>query len=297
MKKNCSFFLLISLLVTAFLTSCNNPHPGYKKTEDGLYYKFYIHNASAKKPKMTDFLRVGMACYLNEELYYDWQEMDGVYSQLTPPAFPGDLQSAYAMMNLGDSASFYIKADSVAIHYYDKDPQQVGLKPEDYFRYEIKLREIVPEEKFLASVDRMKEKLMQESKEQFEAYIQENNINVKPLESGVYIVTTEKGKGRCPVKGERVVLDFDSKLLDGTSLGSTFEKKEKFTFVLGEGYVIPGWEEIVPHMHLGERVTAIIPFEMAYGEVSISDIPPYANLVYDIKLLEIMPADTPDNTK
>lgn len=291
MKRNCALVILICLSALTLFTACNENYPGYKKTADGLYYKFYTHNTSAPKPRQTDFLKVGMACYLNDELYYDWQESDGIYSQLLPSAFPGDLREAYAMMHLGDSASFYIKADSIAIHYYDKVPQSVGLKPEDYFRYEIKLLEIMPQEEFQSNIDKMKEHLIQKSKQELEAYVIENNITVEPLESGIYIIPVEQGRGRCPEMGEKVELDFDAKLMNGRDLGSTFEQERKFTFVLGQGYVIPGWEVIVPHMHLGERITAIIPYEMAYGEHSVSGIPPYSNLVYDIKLLNILPAE------
>ena len=71
-------------------------------------------------------------------------------------------------------------------------------------------------------------------------------------------------------------------------MGSTFNSPEKFSFVLGEGSTIKGGEEIVPKMHLGERVKAIIPFDLAYGDRAVGTIPAYANLVYDIKLLNIM---------
>lgn len=297
MKKLRVLSIITCLVAFTLLTACGRRFQGYDKTDDGLYYKFHIQNKNAPKPKQTDFLRVGMACYLNDMLYYDWQENESVYSQLTPSAFPGDLQEAYAMMHLGDSASFYIKADSVAIHYYDKDPEEVGLKSDDYFRYEIKLLEIMPEEKFQAGIDWMKEKMINESREELEDYIKSNNITVTPLESGIYIVSTEKGRGRCPVKGEKVELDFESKLLNGRLLASTFGKTEKFSFVLGSGYVIPGWEEIVPQMHLGERVTAVIPFEMAYGEHSVTGIPPYANLLYDIKLLNITASEEMSDMK
>ena len=70
-------------------------------------------------------------------------------------------------------------------------------------------------------------------------------------------------------------------------MGSTVDRPDKFSFVLGEGFAIQGWEEIVPRMHLGERVKAIIPFEMAYGEHSVGSIPAYSNLIYDVKLLKI----------
>ena len=292
MRKQNVKFAAFCLLATVLFTACNQKYPGYKRTSDGLYYRFYQHNRSAQQPQKTDFLKLDMACYLDDSLYYDWaQSKSDVYVQLSEPHFKGDLQSALALMRVGDSASFYIKADSVAIHYYEQNPDSVGLKPEDVFRYEVKLLEVKSQEEFKEGIERVRNQKIKESHEALLAYLAENGIDVKPLESGIYIIPVEKGKGRCPVKGEKVELDFEAKLLNGQSIGSTFGQDEKFTFVLGEGYVIPGWEEIVPMMHLGERIQAIIPFEMAYNEHSVDQIPPYSNLVYDIKLLKITTAE------
>ena len=288
MKKNHSFFAMICLSAMVLLTACGEKFPGYKKTADGLYYKFYHQDVSAQKPNSTDFVKVEMACYLHDSLYYDWQGTGrDVYTQLTDSKFTGDLQEAYAMMRVGDSASFYIKADSIAIKYYEQDPQSVGLKPSDYFRYEVKLLEVMTQEEFQANIEHLKEQMKAASDAAMAAYIEREGIKVNPTESGIYIIPIEKGKGRCPVKGEKVELDFEAFLLNGQSVGSTFGQNEKFSFVLGEGYTIPGWEEIVPKMHLGERIRAIIPSEMAYGEHQVGNIPAYANLVYDIKLLKI----------
>ena len=116
MKKNFVFLTLMCLFVGLVFTSCKQDYPGYKKTADGLYYRFINRNENGKQPQMTDFLKVKMACYLNDSLYYGWKESNGeVHVQLSDPHFPGDLQSAYAMMREGDSASFYIKADSIAV--------------------------------------------------------------------------------------------------------------------------------------------------------------------------------------
>ncbi len=288
MNKKNVLFACVCLSAMVLFTACTEKFPGYKKTQNGLYYKFHSQNASAAKPELTDFLKVNMACYLNDSLYYDWQgTQNEVYTQLLEPAFAGDLREAYAMMYVGDSASFYVKADSVAILYYEQDPNAVGLTPDDYFRYEVKLIDVKSEEEFMANIKKMKERMAEESRKAFSDYIVANNIKVKPEASGVYIIPMEKGKGRCPVKGEKVELDFSAYLLDGHSVGSTFESPDKFSFVLGEGYTFKGWEEIVPKMHLGERVKAIIPFDMAYGEHSVGEIPSYANLVYEIKLLKI----------
>lgn len=291
MKRNLVLFAWVGLLAMLLITACNEKFPGYKKTQNGLYYKFYSQNISAPQPKMTDFMKVDMTCYLNDTLYYDWQgTKHEVYTQLQEPIFKGDLQEAYAMMHLGDSASFYVKADSVAALYYDQNPDSVGLKPGDLFRYEVKLLEVKSEEEFLADIEKRKENMMSDSRKALENYIMTNNINVAPEASGVYIISMEKGRGQCPQKGDRVEVDFAASLLNGQSVGSTYDSPEKLSFILGEGFTIQGWEEIVPKMHLGERVKAIIPFDLAYGEHSVGSIPPYANLVYDIKLLKITPA-------
>ena len=291
MKKHSLVFALVCLSAMVLFTACTQKYPGYKKTQSGLYYKFHHRDVSVTQPQLTDFMRVEMKCYLHDSLYYDWQgTQHEVYTQLQEPIFAGDLQEAYAMMHVGDSASFYVKADSIAALYYEQDPNAVGLAPEDYFRYEVKLVDVKTAEEFQASIEKMKEAMKMESRKALEDYVANNNVNVTPESSGVYIIPLEKGKGRCPVKGEKVELDFSATLLNGQPVGSTFDSPEKFSFVLGEGYTIPGWEVIVPKMHLGERVKAIIPFDMAYGEHSVGEIPAYANLVYDIKLLKITTA-------
>ena len=291
MKRNCLLFSMVCLSAMMLFTACTQKFPGYKKTQSGLYYKFHSQNTSATQPQLSDFMKVDMACYLNDSLYYDWQgTQHDVYTQLQDPIFMGDLQEAYAMMHVGDSASFYVKADSVAALYYQQDPNAVGLKTEDYFRYEVKLVEVKTEEEFMAEIEVMKEAMKEASHKALADYIKANGISVTPEPSGVYIIPMEKGKGRYPVKGEKVELDFSATLLDGQSVGSTFDSPNKLSFVLGEGSTIKGWEEIVPKMRLGDRVKAIIPFELAYGERSVGSIPAYANLVYDVKLLKITTA-------
>lgn len=291
MKRNCLLFASACLTAIIMFTACTEQFSGYKKTKDGLLYKFYNQNTSATQPKLTDFMKVDMACYLNDSLYYDWQgSQHEVYTQLQEPIFKGDLQEAYAMMHVGDSASFYVKADSVAILYYEKDPNAVGLNPEDLFRYEVKLLEVKSEEEFMADVEKMKASMMAESRKALEDYLDANGINVAPDSTGIYIIPMEAGKGQFPKKGDKVEVDFSTTLLNGQLVGSTFDGPDKLSFVLGEGITIKGWEEIMPKMRLGERVKAIIPFDMAYGEHSVGSIPAYANLVYDIKLLKITTA-------
>ena len=135
MKRNYLFIVPVCLTTMLLMTACTQKFPGYKKTANGLYYKFYNQNTTMTPPKLTDYMKVRMACYLDDSLYYDFQESgNDVFTQLKESFFSGDLEEAYAMMHVGDSASFYIKADSIAVRYYGIKPDSVGLKPSDYFR-------------------------------------------------------------------------------------------------------------------------------------------------------------------
>ena len=144
-------------MAAMLMVSCDTSRKqdNYEKTSDGLYYHFHKQNVSGASPQTGDFLRLKMACYLADTLYYDWADSDeGIFAQLSAPKFAGDLQSAFAMMHVGDSASFRIKADSIAVKYYKQDPAEVGLTPKDYFRYEIRLDEVMTEEEFQLNLTR-----------------------------------------------------------------------------------------------------------------------------------------------
>lgn len=289
MKRNFFLFSMISISAMCLLSACTQQFPGYKKTADGLYYKFRSQTQSAQKPEIGDFLKVNMACYLSDSLYYDWQgAQKEVITQLQEPIFQGDLQEAYAMMHVGDSASFYIKADSVVAKYYSQDPHAVGLNADDYFRFEVKLIEVQPKDEY---VEKVKKSMEIASRKALSDYVVAAGVSVSPEPSGIYIIPLENGKGRCPVKGEQVEVDFSVYLLDGKPVGSTLDSPEKLSFVLGEGAALKSWEEIVPKMHVGDRVKAVVPFDMAYGEHAVGSIPAYANLLYDIRLLKITTAE------
>ena len=144
------------------------------------------------------------------------------------------------------------------------------------------------EDVYKAEIEKMKAEQAKKSTEALAAYIAENGINVKPTESGIYIVPIKNGKGRCPVKGEKVEVDYDVYTLKGELVGSSSKYDEVFSFVLGDGYAIPGWEEVLPLMHLGDKVRAIIPFSMAYDDKAVFGMPAFSNLVYDITLNKII---------
>ena len=287
MKINCIRIATICFVAMALFTACNQKFPGYKKTESGLYYKFYCHNTSAQKPQLTDVLGVAMTCYLGDSVYFDFQNTDSqLYTQIKESAFPADLNEAYAMMNLGDSASFYIKADSVAIKYYGKDPESVGLKPDDYFRYEVKLMEIKPLEVFQAEIEKANGTVEERSRRMFEAFLNANGIT-DHTPSGLYYTKSVVTDGPSPQRGQTARIKFEAFCLDGSKIGSTDDNGKLFDLAYGRGTVLKGLEEGVGLMHVGEKARFVLPYTLAYGDQPYEAIPAYSNLIFDVELVDI----------
>lgn len=112
--------------------------------------------------------------------------------------------------------------------------------------------------------------------------------NVKTTESGLRYVDIEKGEGETPEKGQTVVVHYTGSLADGTKFDSSRDRDRPFSFKLGEGQVIKGWEEGISTMRVGGRRQLIIPPELGYGQKGAGGvIPPNATLIFDVELLKI----------
>lgn len=106
-------------------------------------------------------------------------------------------------------------------------------------------------------------------------------------ESGLYVLNVREGEGEEAVSGDTVVVHYTGWLPNGMKFDSSRDRAQPFSFVLGEGRVIPGWEEGVAGMKVGGQRRLVIPPHLGYGPIGAGDvIPPDATLVFDVELLE-----------
>ncbi len=107
-------------------------------------------------------------------------------------------------------------------------------------------------------------------------------------ESGLKYYDLVEGEGETPQEGQTVIVHYTGWLEDGTKFDSSLDRGTPFTFALGTGSVIAGWDEGVSTMKVGGVRQLVVPSDLGYGETGAgSMIPPGATLVFEVELLGI----------
>lgn len=109
----------------------------------------------------------------------------------------------------------------------------------------------------------------------------------KKLPSGLRYIVRNPGQGEAtPHLGASVIAHYAGRLLDGSEFDSSYSRGTPFSFRLGMGAVIAGWDEAFHSMHRGEKRTLIVPYWLAYGDKGKGKIPARATLIFEVELLD-----------
>lgn len=121
-----------------------------------------------------------------------------------------------------------------------------------------------------------------------QAYVKDNSLTgAERQASGLYIVRTQPGTSTArPVKDQTVSARYVGTTLDGRVFDSNTAIPAPFSFILGKGQVIRGWDEGFALLSKGEKAILLIPSGLAYGSTGQGPIPPNAVLRFDVELVD-----------
>ena len=107
------------------------------------------------------------------------------------------------------------------------------------------------------------------------------------LASGLQYDDLVVGSGKMAEPGMNVSLNYRGFLLDGTPFDNSYDRGEPLKFQIAGGQMIQGFDEGVRGMRIGGKRKILVPWQMAYGEAGRPPIPPKADLVFDLELLDV----------
>jgi peptidylprolyl isomerase len=115
--------------------------------------------------------------------------------------------------------------------------------------------------------------------------------------SGLEYTIKEKGNGKKAQPGDKVVVHYTGKLTNDTVFDSSVSRGQPFTFKLGAGQVIKGWDEAFQILQVGDKATIKFGPELGYGERAMGKIPANSTLIFDVELLDVIEGVRPYDVK
>ncbi len=262
-----------------------------KPTASGLYYIEEVRG-TGPRPKEGDVLKVHIAISMIEGFplisTFDQEPMDVVYGE---PFDTEGFDEALGYMRSGSRAKLIVPSHLA----FDSLGQGQIIPPYSTLLYDVELKRILSPaeaEKEREKAQQQAEKLAEEARlneqEKIDQYIQQHNIQEQPTENGIYYIETEKGQGKQAENGKMVKVHYTLYNIEGKQLQSSKDMGQAFTFTLGQGQVIKGWDEALLLMKEGGKAKIILPSSQAYGANDRNpDIPPYSPLVFEVELIEV----------
>ena len=115
--------------------------------------------------------------------------------------------------------------------------------------------------------------------------------------SGLKFKLLSEGNGEKADSGDIVEVNYTGKLTNDTVFDSSYKRDKPFTFKLGEGHVIKGWDEGIAMMNVGDKAELTIPANLGYGERAVGPIPANSTLIFDVELLKVTKPPKPFDVK
>lgn len=296
MKK---YLLNISILVFAFvlITACNKTG-GIQKTLNGFDFSF-IQNESGDPVKEGDYVYFRYYVKGNDSLLFSSTMQSDMIRYKLPKVEKQDPKNAQPML---EALYLMSKGDSGVVYQVvtEEMKKNLGVPNVDKLSFYISLLDVKDDAGFKADME-AEQKAMEEKRQALSGEAQAVAEKTKTIladykagklqssliqtASGLKYLIHEAGNGPKTKVGSDVSVHYYGMLMDGTRFDDSWSRGEAFKFLLGQGRVIPGWDEGVANLNQGAKATLFVPAALGYGaEGAPPAIPGNAELMFYIEV-------------
>jgi FKBP-type peptidyl-prolyl cis-trans isomerase len=271
-----------------------------QRLPSGTQYKIFTNNPGPKI-KLTDVITFNFIQKTDKDsiLSNSFTAKQPFTLQVQPAKNAADLMDFFPLLAQNDSAMVRIPTDSIF--------NAPGMERPPFFPKGSSLVILLKIEKVQSMEEAMaaQQKIMSAMKDAealtLSRYLTEKKITGVKTKSGLrYLIRKPSAKAK-PVKGDTVLVNYTGRSLEGKVFDSSIEAEAKkagleqpgrayepISVVLGEGRVIPGWEEGLLLLSEGSKATFIIPSDLGYGAQGAGqDIKPFSTLLFDLEVVKV----------
>lgn len=297
--------IIAVLLLLVSVQVMGQSNAAMQRLPNGIQYKIFTPN-SGTKIKLNDIITFNFLQKTDKDsvLVNSFEVNKPAMLQVTPTKNIADLMDLFPLLTLNDSVLVVVPTDSIF-----NTPQMSAQRPPflpqgSALHFVIKISKIQSVEEAMAEQQKMLDELKAKEASILAKYLEDNKVNATKTASDLrYFISKSSAKAK-PVNGDTVLVNYIGKTLDGKVFDSSIEAEAKkagleqpgrtyepISVVLGQGGVIPGWEEGLLLLNEGSKATFIIPSHLAYGPQGAgADIKPFTTLVFDLELVKVKPA-------
>lgn len=292
--------ILIACIAVFCLENCKPGGGSMKKTLNGFDYKV-INDAAGPNAKEGDYVYFRYIVKAKDSLVFNSCNQVPIIKFKLTKLEKVDPKNAMPITDLihnlgkGDSAIVYQKLDAAT-------KATIGLPNAEELCFEIYIDDIKDEAAYKADME-VEQKAMQMKAEAAKALMPAIETTVKnsladyksgkskvmTTNSGLKYVILEEGTGTQAEPGKTVAVNYYGVLVkDGTRFDDSWSRGQDFSFPLGAGQVIKGWDEGVALLKEGSKACLFVPFQLAYGEAgSPPVIPAKSDLMFYIEVNKV----------
>ncbi len=289
--------LLVLVLLICGTISCKNDK-NKLMTLSGYEYTVDNTNASEKQAQIGDFVTFAYKIVgSNDEVLDNFEDASNMPSVKVPDlsdpkngAYKNNpVMEVLSKAVLGAKYTIVMPIDSMQAR--ERNPK---LDSMTHVNYVLDIKEIMTEEE-KKEEDRIKmEEGLKKSAEkesrlaEILADYKAGKLDVKTTDTGLEYIIFEEGSGPLAKEGDYVSVDYFGVLeSNGSRFDDSFSRGRPYSFPLGKGQVIKGWDEGIGYLNKGAKATLFIPYDLAYGQVERPGIPSKSDLVFYVELQDI----------